>query len=161
MIREFLDQLNTAKSCGLDEITSRLLKEFSKSFSIPLCTLFNKQLDSGCFPKVWKAANLVPVFKSDDREMVENYRGISLLCIISRVLEKFVFSNVFPFFQPQIYHLQDGFVDGRSYVTSFLRSTHAFAKALDEKKQVDTFFWIIVRHWTLFHLTVYGKSCLM
>ena len=83
MIREFLDQLNTAKSCGIDEITSRLLKECSKSFSIPLCTLFNKQLDSGCFPKVWKAANLVPVFKSDDREMVENYRGISLLCIIS------------------------------------------------------------------------------
>ena len=96
MIREFLDQLNTAKSCGLHEITSRLLKECSKSLSIPLCTLFNKQLDSGCFPKVWKAANLVPVFKSDDREMVENYRGISLLCIISRVLEKFVFSNVFP-----------------------------------------------------------------
>ena len=51
-----------------------------------------------------------------------------------------MFSNVFPFFQPQIYHLQDGIVDGRSYVTSFLRSTHAFAKVLDEKKQVDTFF---------------------
>ena len=87
MIREFLDQLNTAKSCGLDEITSRLLKECSKSFSIPLCTLFNKQLDSGCFPKVWKAANLVPVFKSDDREMVKSCRAISLLCIISKSLK--------------------------------------------------------------------------
>ena len=36
-------------------------------------------------------ANLVPVFKSGDKEMVENYRGISLLCIISKVLEKCVF----------------------------------------------------------------------
>ena len=140
MVREFLDQLNTTKSCGPDEITPRLLKECSKSLSIPLCTLFNKQLDSGCFPKVWKVANLVPVFKSDDREMVQNYRGISLLCIISKVLEKCVFSYVFPFFQPQIYHLQDGFVSGRSCVTSLLRSTHAFAKALDERKQVDTIF---------------------
>lgn len=112
----------------------------SKSLSIPLYTLFNKQLDSGCFPKVWKTANLVPVFKSDDRELVENYRGISLLCIISKILEKCVFSYVFSFFQPQIYHLQDGFVSGRSCVTSLLRSTHAFAKALDERKQVDTIF---------------------
>ena len=90
MVREFLDQLNTTKSCGPDEITPCLLKECSKSLSIPLCTLFNKQLDSGCFPKVWKVANLVPVFKSDDREMVQNYRGISLPCIISKVLEKCV-----------------------------------------------------------------------
>ena len=72
--------------------------------------------------------------------MVQNYRGISLLCIISKVLEKCVFSYVFPFFQPQSYHLQDGFVSGRSCVTSLLRSTHAFAKALDERKQVDTVF---------------------
>ena len=145
MVREFLDQLNTTKSWGADEITPRLLKECSKSLSIPLCTLFNKQLDSGCFPKVWKVANLVPVFKSDDREMAQNYRGISFLCIIWKVLEKWVFSYVFPLFQPQMYHLQDGFVSGRSCVTSLLRSTNAFAKALDERKQVETvFFWIIV-----------------
>ena len=140
MVKEFLDQLNISKSCGPDGITSRLLKECSKSLSIPFCTLFNRQLDSGCFPKVWKTANLVPVYKSDDREMVENYRGISLLCIMSKILEKCVFSYVFPFFQPQIYHLQDGFVSGRSCVTSLLRSTHAFAKALDERKQVDTIY---------------------
>ena len=72
--------------------------------------------------------------------MVENYRGISLLCIISKVLEKCVFLYIFPFFQPQIYHLQDGFVSGRSCVTSLVRSTHAFAKALDDRKQVDTVF---------------------
>ena len=75
MVREFLNQLNTAKSCGPDEI-SRLLKKCSKSLSIPLCTLFNKQMDSGCFPKAWKAANLVPVFKSDDRDGWELQRNI-------------------------------------------------------------------------------------
>ena len=79
-------------------------------------------------------------FSSPTIEMVENYRGISLLCIISKVLEKCVFLYVFPFFQPQIYHLQDGFVSGRSCVTSLFRSTHAFAKALHERKQVDTVF---------------------
>ena len=76
MVKEFLDQLNISKSCGTDGITSRLLKDCSKSLSVPSYTLFNKQLDSGCFPKVWKTANLVPVFKSDDREVAENYKGI-------------------------------------------------------------------------------------
>ena len=120
------------------------------------------------FPiKVWKVTNLVPVFKSEDREMVENYRGISLLCIISKVLEICVFSYVFPFFQPQIYHLQDGFVSGRSCVTSLFRSTHAFAKALDERKQVDTLFLhyskafdsVSFNCWLkeLFHVGVRGK----
>ena len=48
-----------------------------------------------------------------------------------------MFTYDFPFFQQQIYHLQDSFVGGCSCVTSLLRSTHAFAKALDEIKQVD------------------------
>ena len=120
--------------------------------AIPLCTLFNKQLDSGCFP-----ANLVPVFKSDDREIVENYRGISLLCIISKILEKCVFSYVFPFFQPQIYHLQDGFVSGRSCVTSLLRSTHAFAKALDERKHVDAIFLDYSKAFEIFRVALAGR----
>ena len=135
-----MEQLNICKSCGPDNVTSRLLKEYANSISSPLCTLFNKQLGSGCFPKMWKVAYLVPVFKSGDKEMVENYRGISLLCIISKVLEKCVFSCVFPFFQPKLYHLQDGFVKGRSCVTSLLRSTFAFARVLDEKKQLDAVF---------------------
>ena len=61
-------------------------------------------------------------------------------CVSYQKSLKNVCSHVFPFFQLQIYHLQDGFVSGRSCVTSLLRSTHAFAKALDERKQVDTVF---------------------
>ena len=133
IVLKFLEQLNICKSYGPDNVTSQLLKECANSISSPLCTLFNKQLSSGCFPKMWKVAYLVPVFKSGDKEMVENYRGISLLCIISKVLEKCTFSCVFPFFQPKL-------VKGCSCVTSLLRSTFAFAKALDEKKQLDTVF---------------------
>lgn len=127
IVLKFLEQLNICKSCRPDNVTSRLLKECANLISSPLCTLFNKQLQSGCFRKMWKMPNLVPVFNSGDKEMVENYRGISLLCIISKVLEKYVFSCVFPFFQPKLCHLQDGFVKGRLCVTSLLRSTFAFA----------------------------------
>ena len=99
--------MKVGKSCGLDMISLRLLKECVNSISSPLCTLFNKQLGSGCFPKLWNVANLDPVFKSDDKEIVDNYRGISLLSVVSKVLQKCIFSRVFPFFQTKLYHLQD------------------------------------------------------
>ena len=73
---------------------------------------------------------MVPVLKSDDKEITENFRGKSLLCVISKVL------HVFSLFSGQkLYHLQEGFVKGSSCVTS-LRSAHDFAKALYEKKQL-------------------------
>ena len=99
--------MKVGKSCGPDMISLRLLKECVNSISSPLCTLFNKQLGSGCFPKLWNVANLDPVFKSDDKEIVDNYRGISLLSVVSKVLQKCIFSRVFPFFQTKLYHLQD------------------------------------------------------
>ena len=53
--------------------------------------------------------NLVPVFKSDDKEIVDKKTGgISLLSVVSKVLEKCIFSRVFPFYQPKLYHLLDG-----------------------------------------------------
>ena len=72
VVMKFLEQLNINKSCGPDNETSRLLKECASPISSLLCTLFNKQLGSGCFAKVWKVANLVQVFKSGDKEMVQN-----------------------------------------------------------------------------------------
>ena len=155
MVREFLDQLNTTKSCGPDEITPRLLKECSKSLSIPLCTLFNKQLDSGCFPKVWKVANLVPVFKSDDREVVQNYRGISLLCIISKVLEKCVFYMFFPSFNRKFITCKTALFVDALVLPVFSDLLMLLPKQSTKESKLTLFFWIIVRHLTLSHLTVY------
>ena len=63
--------------------------------------------------------------------------------------KKCIFSRFFHFFfQPKIYHLQDGFVRWRSCVTSLLRSTHDFVKALDEKNQITA------QHLAMYHLTV-------
>ena len=155
VVMELLDQLNICKSCGPDNVTSRLLKECANSISSPLCTLFNKQLGSGCFPKMWKVANLVPVFKSGDKEMVENYRGISLLCIISKVLEKCVFHVFFP----------SSSLNFTIYKTALLRDAHVLQVFLDlhlplpkhlmRRNSLMQFFSITVKHLILFHLTAY------
>ena len=79
-VKETLERVKVGKSCGPNMILPRLLKECVNSISSPLCTLFKTDhlVVVTCFPKLWKVANLVPVFKSDDKEIVDNYRGISL-----------------------------------------------------------------------------------
>ena len=106
----------------------------------PLCILFNGLWAGGCFPNMWKYADMVPEHKSEDKENVENVWGISLLCTVSKVLERCVYRHMFIFFRPSLYHLQDGFVKGRSTVTSLLKTTHCFVEALDNRRQIDAIY---------------------
>ena len=47
----------------------------------------NKSLSLDSLPTEWKLANVVPVYKKDNKELVENYQPISLLCLVSKVME--------------------------------------------------------------------------
>ena len=47
----------------------------------------NKSLSLDSLPTEWKLANIVPVYKKDNKELVENYQPISLLCLVSKVME--------------------------------------------------------------------------
>jgi hypothetical protein len=55
--------------------------------------LFNKSLRIGVVPFDWKLANVVPAHKKGDQEFVENHRPISLLSLVSKVLERCVFNT--------------------------------------------------------------------
>ena len=61
---------------------------------------------------------------------------------MSKVLERCVYRHMFIFFRPSLYHLQDGFVKGRSTVISLLKTTctHCFAEALDNRQQIDAIY---------------------
>ena len=63
-------------------------------FSTIITMLFNKFLRFGIFPGDWKLANIVPIFKKGKRDLVENYRPISLLPVISKVLERCVLAGL-------------------------------------------------------------------
>ncbi|CAB3981583.1 Hypothetical predicted protein, partial [Paramuricea clavata] len=118
-------------------IPSRLLKECSEEITVPVTTLFNKSLSTGVFPNQWKDANLVPIHKAERKSIVSNYRGISLIDQLSKILEKGVFGRLFDFVSPKLTPWQHGFFPGRSTVTQLLQVVHLLSSALDKKKQVD------------------------
>ena len=85
-VEAVLNSLDPNKATGPDEIPTRILRETATTIAPSLCKLFNRSLEVGYIPSEWKLANVMPVYKKDEKDHVENYRPISLLCIISKVL---------------------------------------------------------------------------
>jgi hypothetical protein len=88
-----LRNLNPRKASGPDNIPNRLLIELADVIAPSLCTIFNMSLDLGVVPLKWKMANITPVFKREDPTLAMNYRPISLLCTLSKVLERSVHNH--------------------------------------------------------------------
>ena len=79
-----IQKLKTGKSCGLDDISAEMLKAGSTDVIIYLTKLFNLLFDQGIYPKDWAKAIIVPIHKKGDTNQVNNYRGVSLLSVISK-----------------------------------------------------------------------------
>ena len=85
--------LNPHKACGPDNIPNRLLIELADVIAPSLCEIFNMSLALGVVPLQWKVANITPVFKREEPTLATNYRPISLLCTLSKVLERCVHNH--------------------------------------------------------------------
>ena len=87
--------LDLPKSCGPDRIPVVILKNSEPELSFILAELFNKCLKESCFPDCWKVSSVVPVFKNvGERSTAKNYRPVSLLSVVSKVLEKLVNNRI-------------------------------------------------------------------
>ena len=96
-ILKILKSLNVNKACGIDGIGNNILKTCAESLVEPISILASTSLESGIFPSEWKKANVVPVFKENDKSSVTNYRPISLLPCPSKVIERLVFNELYDY----------------------------------------------------------------
>ena len=87
-IRDQLKKLKTNKAVGLDQLPARLLKDSAEIIVKPLTTLINASLIYGYVPSEWKWARVNPLFKNGKSNDMDNYRPISVLPTISKVLER-------------------------------------------------------------------------
>ena len=79
---------------GCDEINTSILKYISENIVDPLVYLCNLSLQQGIFPREFKLANVLPLYKNDDPFMFNNYRQVSLLCVLSKVFENVMYSRL-------------------------------------------------------------------
>ena len=89
-INKIIYNLPPKSSSGCDGISTKLLKVIAPVIIKPLTLLINQVLNTGTFPDKLKIAKVIPIFKKGDPSLFENYRPISLLPVISKVLEKII-----------------------------------------------------------------------
>ena len=100
---------NTAP--GHDEITAGTLKCVLAAIYHPLVYIWNLSLSEGLFPDELKIANVVPICKADYSVQLNNYSPVSLLCILSKVFEKVMYTRLSSFLgsQKMLFDKQFGF----------------------------------------------------
>lgn len=141
-VLDVLKNLNVSKSSGPDSISPKLLREGANELALPLCTLFNLSLQNSHYPSDWKKANVTPVFKKSNPSLPNNYRPISLLSCVGKVMERCVFKYLFNYLISQnvLTHLQSGFIPGDSTVNQLVSLYDEFCKALDDGKEIRCVF---------------------
>ena len=110
-VRIILKDINISKASGIDNLTGRFLKDGAEILCKPISQICNLSVHLAIYPKSFKVAKLKPLFKKGSALEPQNYRPISLLPLISKVLEKIVLEQTQSFLRDNnlIYKLQSGF----------------------------------------------------
>lgn len=132
--------LDSGKGAGPDGIPPLFYKMTSGVIAVPLSILFNKSIESCCFPDVWKVAHVVPVFKSGARTKVENYRCVSILSCAGKMLEQYVTRFLTTELQSILSCHQHAYLSGRSTVTNLAEYVSKIINFMEGGAQVDSVY---------------------
>ena len=141
---ELLLSLDTTKANGPDEVSAVMLKATAYSIAKSVTILFNKSIQSGVVPDEWKLSSVVPIPKAKEMNQPSNYMPISLLSILSKLLEKHMYKLILKHVESStpLALQQWGFRSGRSTVSALLDVTHNWSQTLDTGKEVCAVFFL-------------------
>jgi hypothetical protein len=126
--------LGTGKCPGHDKLKSNIIKMVSNEVAYPLSIIFNNSLTSGVVPDDMKVAKVIPIYKKDSPESFGNYRPVSVLPCLSKILERIVYNRSYDFLCKNdiLYDKQYGFRTNHSTYMAVLDFVNGISKAFDE-----------------------------
>ena len=87
-VEKILKNLDVAKASRIDQISAKFFKDCAQVIAIHLANIINLVIKLDIFPSQWKIAKIKPLFEKGIKTEAKNYRPISLLPLISKVIEK-------------------------------------------------------------------------
>ena len=138
-IAKLLKNLKPKKAAGRDMIKPVVLQELREELAPILKVLFERSLESGAVSLIWNSANVSLIFKKGEKSAAANYRPISLTCILCKVMEHIIASNVVKHLDTNglMYDLQHGFRERRSCETQLASLIEDLARKTSQGKQTD------------------------
>ena len=98
-ILKIIRSLYINKAHGHDDISVRMVKISDDSIKKPLSIIYKYCIKKGIYRNAWKKSNILPVHKKGDKQIVNNYRPVSLLPSFGKVFEKTLFNSIFEYLQ--------------------------------------------------------------
>ena len=139
-VYQSLTSLHPRKAMGIDGIGPSVLKHSALALCGPLHHLFMLSLSQSYIPEEWRTHLVTPILKSGDASSVTNYRPISLLCCISKVLERIVFVKTIDFITERICSAQFGFLQKHSTLHQLLLFLDNILNSFKESVQTDAIY---------------------
>ena len=123
-------------SPGSDGIPGHVIKKVIDAILIPIVHICNKSFITGIFPSKFKIARITPIYKKGDKDELSNYRPISILPVLSKVLERLVCTRLTEHLENNeiITDSQHGFRRNRSTTSAVLTLTDHILQSFDNKQ---------------------------
>ena len=92
-----ISSLQENKASEPNSLPIKILKTSKRQFSVTLTYLINLAFETGIFPEIIRTAKVIPFFKKGDQQNCNNYRPISLLSNLGKIIEKLIHKRLFKF----------------------------------------------------------------
>jgi hypothetical protein len=146
-VKSLINNLKTDCSVGLDLISADILKTFVDILVLPITHICNLALSTGIFPSAFKKSRITPIYKSGSKDCINNYRPISILSTLSKILERIMNNRLIKYLEDQklLAQAQFGFRVGKSTADAVHKVTDFLVNNLDNKKKTAAVFLDIAK----------------
>ena len=132
---QMLSGLSNNKATEIDKISCKIIKIAAPAIADSLTYIFNQAITQSTFPDQWKVARITPLYKGDQRNIPGNYRPISVLPAISKIMERILYNQIYNYLTTfgLLSSSQFGFRKFHSTATALLECTNEWYVNLDRK----------------------------
>lgn len=141
-IKKKILKLRVDKSPGPDSIMPKVLKEVYSNILYPLTIIYNKSINDSKLPSIWKTGEITAIYKKGSRNQCNNYRPITLSCILCKILESIIRDFIIEHMNKHCLfsNQQYGFLPGRSSSLQLLKALDDWTEALDKGGTVEAIY---------------------
>ena len=137
-IEKLIYNMPNKSSSGHDNVSNLLLKQLNESISYPLALIFNQSIQDGVVPERMRIAKIIPLYKGKEQDLIINYRPISLLMTICKLLEKVFYTRIYRFLEKHqiLYEGQFGFCSRHSCEQAVVELVGRLLQAREQEKEL-------------------------
>lgn len=140
VVNKHLKALDLNKSAGPDSLPAIFFVKCADVLTEPVTLFFRRSLAEGVMPARWKSAFITPIHKKGAKTEIVNYRPISKLCILAKLLERIVYDQLYNSLSASFLPQQHGFIQGKSTVSNLMLFTDFVSGQMDDGAQIDAVY---------------------